>query len=120
MATLRRQGPAVRDKVTAPPAATSETESKITLLEVSNTNLTVELLKAKMRLEDSLTAQARSDKVSYGKWPHGPGRHAEDSSEEESSAGSKRMKVPPSDLKSDGERPLTPDPKRAETDDNLG
>jgi len=45
------------------------------------------------------------------------GRHAGDSSEEESSAGSKRRQVPPSDLKADAERLVTPDPKRAETDE---
>jgi len=59
-ATMRRQGPAVRDKVTTSPAAT---ESKIKLLEVSNANLTAELIKAKMSLEEALAAQARRDKV---------------------------------------------------------
>jgi len=73
IATLRRQGPAVRDKVTASPAATAEAESKNKQLEVSNANLTAELIKAKMSLEEALTAQARSDKVAYGKWPHSQG-----------------------------------------------
>jgi len=123
MATLRMQSPVVRDRATAScsrsSAATFETQNKIKLLEVSHANLTAELLKAKTSLEEALTAQARSDKVAYGKWPHGPGRHAGDSSEEESSAGGKRRKVPPSDITADGKRPVTPDPKRAETDDNL-
>jgi len=58
MATLRRQSPAVRDKVTAAPAAMAETESKIKLLQVSIANLTAELIKAKMSLEEALAAQA--------------------------------------------------------------